>query len=144
MMAALQISRARIVPSEQLIFLAFDFGEQRTGVAVGNRLTRSSEPLKTIHISSAQARFDAVHSYLKEWQPQALVVGIPFHPDGAPHHMTERAKRFARQLHGRFALPVHEVDERYSSVEAASRGAKDLDAAAACIILEQFFSEMSV
>jgi putative holliday junction resolvase len=56
--------------------------------------------------------------------------------------MTQRAQRFARQLHGRFGLPVHEVDERYSSVEAASRGAKDLDAEAAAIILEQFFSEI--
>jgi putative Holliday junction resolvase len=79
---------------------------------------------------------------LTEWQPDALVVGVPFHPDGAPHDNTERARRFARQLHGRFRLPVHEVDERYSTTEAASGGARDLDAASAAIILNQFLSTL--
>ena len=75
------------------------------------------------------------------WRPDALVVGVPFHPDGAPHQNTERARRFARQLHGRFRLPVHEVDERYTTTEAASGGARDLDAASAVIILEQFLRD---
>jgi putative transcription antitermination factor YqgF len=79
---------------------------------------------------------------VKEWQPHALVVGVPCHPDGNPHAMTARAQRFARQLAGRFSLPVHEVDERYSSVEAASQGAKDLDAESARIILEQFLRDI--
>jgi putative holliday junction resolvase len=69
------------------------------------------------------------------------VVGVPFHPDGAAHDNTHHARRFARQLHGRFALPVHEVDERYSTTEALSEGAADADAAAAAIILNQFFRE---
>jgi len=60
----------------------------------------------------------AIAALIAEWQPQALVVGVPFHPDGAPHDNTRRAQRFARQLQGRFGLPVHEVDERYSSSEA--------------------------
>ena len=63
---------------------------------------------------------------------------MPTHPDGAPHDNTRRAKSFARQLHGRFRLPVHEVDERYTTVEAKSNGASDIDAAAAALILEQF------
>jgi putative holliday junction resolvase len=133
---------ARSIPQQQQTFLAFDFGEKRTGVAIGNRLTQSANPLPTLHIAVTDARFDAIKKILNEWQPEALVVGVPSHPDGAAHEMTSRAKRFARQLHGRFNLPVHEVDERYSSVEAASRGAKDLDAEAAVIILEQFFSEI--
>jgi putative holliday junction resolvase len=132
----------RIIPVQQQSFLAFDFGVKRTGVATGNRLTQSANPLQTLHIAGSEARFDAIKKILDEWQPDALVVGIPTHPDGAAHEMTERCQRFARQLHGRFHLPVHEVDERYSSVEAASRGAKDLDAEAAAIILEQFFSEI--
>jgi len=66
------------------------------------------------------------------------VVGVPCHPDGAAHDNTLRAQRFARQLRGRFRLPVHEVDERYTTVEASARGASDLDAASAAIILEQF------
>ncbi|MEP7100419.1 MAG: Holliday junction resolvase RuvX, partial [Burkholderiales bacterium] len=65
---------------------------------------------------------------------------VPFHPDGAPHDNTERARRFGRQLHGRFKLAVHEVDERYTTTEAASDGARDLDAASAAIILNQFLS----
>lgn len=132
----------RSIPVQQQTFLAFDFGIKRTGVATGNRITRSATPLQTLHIAGVDARFDAIKKILLEWQPQAVVVGIPTHPDGVAHEMTQRAQRFARQLHGRFNLPVHEVDERYSSVEAASRGAKDLDAEAAAIILEQFFSEM--
>ena len=76
---------------------------------------------------------------MSEWQPDALVVGVPYHPDGAAHENTARAKKFARQLHGRFKLPVFEVDERYTTTEALASGAKDADAAAACIILEQFF-----
>ena len=118
-------------------FLAFDFGTRRVGVASGNTLTRGATPLRTIAAEGEQ-RFRAIAALITEWQPQALVVGVPFHPDGAPHDNTERARRFARQLHGRFKLPVHEVDERYTTVEASARGASDLDAASAAIILEQF------
>jgi putative holliday junction resolvase len=129
------------VPAVQQSFLAFDFGTQRTGVAVGNRITRSAEPLKTIQ-AAGDARFAPIAAIIKEWQPDALVVGVPRHPDGHAHEMTQRAQRFARQLQGRFNLPVHEVDERYSSVEAAAQGAKDLDAASARIILEQFLRDI--
>ena len=120
-------------------FLAFDFGTLRVGVASGNTLTRTAQPLRTV-AATGSARFDAIGKLIAEWQPDALVVGIPFHPDGAPHDNTERARRFARQLHGRFKLPVHEVDERYTTTEAASGGARDLDAASAAIILNQFLS----
>ena len=132
----------RSISAHQQTFLAFDFGEKRMGVAIGNRLTNSARPLQTLHAATTDARFIAIEKIVREWQPEALVVGIPTHPDGAAHDMTQRAQRFARQLHGRLSLPVHEVDERYSSVEAASRGAKDLDSEAAAIILEQFFSEI--
>jgi putative holliday junction resolvase len=140
-MMALQAIR-RNIPPQQQSFLAFDFGEKRTGVATGTRLTGTATPLQTIHTAMVDARFVAIEKILQDWRSDALVVGIPTHPDGAAHTMTALAKKFARQLHGRFGLPVHEVDERYSSVEAASRGAKDLDAEAAAIILEQFFSEI--
>ena len=122
-----------------LSFLAFDFGAKRVGVATGNTLTRSATPLRTV-AAEGDVRFAAIAALITEWQPHALVVGVPFHPDGAPHDNTERARRFARQLHGRFQLTVHEVDERYSTTEAASDGARDLDAASAAIILNQFLS----
>jgi putative Holliday junction resolvase len=123
-------------------FLAFDFGTLRVGVATGNMLTRSAQPLRTI-AAEGDARFEAIGKLIKEWQPHALVVGVPFHPDGAPHDNTQRARRFARQLHGRFHLPVHEVDERYSTTEAQSGGARDLDAASAAIILDQFLATLN-
>lgn len=120
-------------------FLAFDFGTRRVGVATGNTVTRAATPLRTI-AAIGEPRFDAIAALITEWQPDALVVGVPFHPDGAPHDNTERARRFARQLHGRFRLVVHEIDERYSTTEATSDGARDLDAASAAIILNQFLS----
>jgi putative Holliday junction resolvase len=118
-------------------FLAFDFGLKRTGVATGNRLTRVATPDKTISAEGA-ARWVHITQRIKDWQPDALVVGVPYHPDGAAHDNTRRAQKFARQLHGRYNLQVFEVDERYSTTEAHSLGANDADAASACIILEQF------
>jgi putative Holliday junction resolvase len=122
-------------------FLAFDFGVKRTGVASGNRITRSATPQATIAVEG-DARFLQIARRLKEWQPDALVVGVPFHPDGASHENTARALKFARQLRGRFGLQVFEVDERYSTTEALASGAADADAASACIILEQFLRSL--
>ncbi len=122
-------------------FLAFDFGLKRTGVASGNRLTRTATPQTTVQ-AIGDARFALIAARIKEWQPDALVVGIPFHPDGAAHENTLRAQKFARQLRGRFGLLVFEVDERYSTTEAHAEGASDADAASACIILEQFLRSL--
>jgi putative Holliday junction resolvase len=126
-----------VVPAHFQSFLAFDFGLKRTGVASGNRLLGTATPQATIK-AEGDARFALVEARIKEWQPDALVVGVPYHPDGAPHENTRRAQKFARQLRGRFNLQVFEVDERYSTTEALASGARDADAASACIILEQF------
>ena len=117
-------------------FLAFDFGLRRTGIAAGNSLVRVATPLKTI-AAEGDARFGPIAALLAEWQPDALVVGVPFHPDGAAHVNTERARRFARRLRGRFGLAVIEVDERWTTTAARAGGAADLDAAAAALILDQ-------
>jgi putative Holliday junction resolvase len=122
-------------------FLAIDFGLKRTGVAVGNRMMRSAQSVGTVR-AEGNARFVLIEKHLKEWQPDAIVIGVPYHPDGAAHENTARAKKFGRQLHGRFALPVFEVDERYSTTEALASGALDADAASACIILEQFLRSL--
>jgi len=129
------------VPSHFQTFLAFDFGLKRTGVAVGNRMLRTATPQATIS-AQGDARWAAVDARVREWQPDAIVVGVPFHPDGASHDNTVRAKKFARQLRGRLKLPVFEVDERYSTTEALAAGAKDADAGAACVILEQFLRSL--
>jgi len=130
------------VPRQFTSFLAFDFGAKRTGVAVGNRLLGTATPQPTIRAEATQARLDAAAERVKEWQPDALVVGVPFHPDGASHENTGRARRFGRQLAARVKLPVYEVDERYSTTEALASGAADADAASACIILEQFLRSL--
>ena len=117
--------------------MAFDFGVKRTGLAVGTRLLCTAQPLCALSATGG-ALFVKVARHIKDWQPDALVLGVPFYPDGAAHDNTLRARRFGRQLHGRFGLLVYEIDERYTTTEATSLGAKDLDAAAACLILEQF------
>jgi putative holliday junction resolvase len=122
-------------------YLAFDFGTRRVGVAVGNSLLRRAQPLKTV-AAQGEARFAAIEALVQEWQPAALVVGVPFHPDGAAHENTRYARRFGRQLHGRFRLPVSEVDERYTTTEALAHGAADVDAASAALILDQFLREL--
>jgi putative Holliday junction resolvase len=123
-------------------YLAFDFGLKRVGVASGNTLTGTAQPLRTV-AATGDARFAAIARLVVEWQPDALVVGVPFHPDGAEHENTLRARRFARQLHGRLRLDVHEVDERYTTTEAHADGAEDLDAASATLILEQYLRSVS-
>ena len=130
------------VPGHLQTFMALDVGLKRTGVAVGNRMLRTAQPQPTIQ-AQGDARFDHVRKRLAEWQPQALVVGVPYHPDGADHENTLRARKFARALRGRFGLPVYEVDERYSTTEALSNGAADADAGAACVILEQFLRSLA-
>ena len=128
------------VPAHFQSFLAFDFGVKRTGVAYGSRLLHEAQPQATVN-AEGEARWPIIAQRIADWQPDALVVGVPYHPDGAAHDNTAKAKKFARQLHGRFKLTVFEVDERYSTTEAQSQGAKDADAASACIILNQFFRE---
>ena len=131
------------VPAAHRLFLALDYGVKRTGVASGNRLTRSASPQGRID-ARGDALVPAVVQRVREWQPDALVVGIPYHPDGAAHDNTARALRFARQLRERTGLTVYEVDERYSTTEALSLGASesDADAASACVILEQFLRSL--
>ena len=136
-------AESQAVPAHFQSFLAFDFGTRRTGVASGNRLLQNGTPQATIAANGADERFAKVAERIREWQPDALVVGVPRHPDGAPHENTRAAEKFARQLRGRFGLPVYEVDERYSTTEALSAGARDPDAASACIILEQFLRSLA-
>lgn len=98
--------------------LAFDFGLKRIGVAVGEVRLGQARALACIDSASGEARFAAIGKLVAEWQPARLLVGRPLNEDGAAHDMTARCARFANQLRGRFQLPVEEVDERFSSIEA--------------------------
>lgn len=130
-------SATKPLPTPQT-FLSFDYGEKRVGVATGNTVTNDARPLTTIAATGEQ-RWQKIEALVKEWQPDALVVGVPFHPDGAEHENTLRARKFANQLQGRFRLPVFEADERYTTTSAHEMGARGnaADAQAAAIILEQ-------
>jgi putative Holliday junction resolvase len=120
--------------------LAFDYGTKRIGVAIGNSVMRQAQPLKTIQNKSLDETFQSIQKLVKEWEVTNFVVGLPMHPDGAEHEMTQRAKRFGNQLHGRLNLPVKWVDERYTSVVADDQYG-DIDCQAAVLILEQYFQE---
>ncbi len=129
--------------------LAFDFGEKRIGVAVGEPQVKHAHPLTVIHAQSNQERFSAIAALIEEWRPALLVVGLPVSLDGNPHGMTARCTRFANQLKGRFALPVAFADERLTSLDANERlretghnaksAKQHLDAVAAQLILQAYF-----
>jgi putative Holliday junction resolvase len=121
--------------------LGFDFGLKRIGVAVGNTILRQAQPLAIISAETNDAKFAAVAELLREWQPSLCVVGLPSHPDGAPHEMTQRCRRFANQLQGRYGVATALVDERYSSAVLAKRQGERIDDQAAAIILQQYFDE---
>lgn len=118
--------------------LAFDYGKKRIGVAVGNTVTKTAEALKIIQQKNQDERWKAIEQVIQEWQVDLLVVGLPTHPDGAPHDMTQKAKRFGNQLKGRFQKEVIWVDERYTSAMVEDGN----DALAAQLILQQYLQEL--
>jgi putative holliday junction resolvase len=137
------------------IILAFDFGLRRIGVACGDTISRSASALQAVPSGPAGPRWESIASLLRDWQPDMAVVGLPYNVDGSESSMTAAARSFAAELARRYTLQVAMVDERYSSLEAEARLASaresglrrrrvaksDVDAAAACIILERWFSE---
>jgi putative holliday junction resolvase len=141
--------RERRYPDLSGTVLAFDFGEKRIGVAVGETLLSLAHPLLTIDAEENAAKFEQIAALLQEWQPVLLIVGLPMTMDGDAHAMTALAQKFAQRLEGRFNLPVMMVDERLSSAEAAQslreagitgRAQKQhLDQVAAQTILQSYF-----
>jgi putative Holliday junction resolvase len=136
---------------KQATVLAFDLGTRSIGVAVGNTVLRVAQPLTTIVGEANTSRFKAIDALVAEWSPDRLVVGKPLDEDGSAIEMTARADRFARQLAGRFRLPVAQVDERFTTRAAATaltdagvRGrarTAALDEVAAQLILQAWFDE---
>lgn len=123
--------------------LGFDYGSKRIGVAVGQTLTCSATPIAIVRCVNQKPDWEHISRLLRDWNPGALVVGIPLCMDDRRQSMTEASERFARQLQGRFELPVYPVDERLSSREAGERlkSAHNIDAVAAQVILETWFSQ---
>lgn len=123
--------------------LAFDYGEKKIGVALGNFITREARALTILPNITVEGRFEAVAALIHEWNPVQLIVGMPVNPEGGEQPSMKLARRFGNQLNGRFGLPVEWVDERYSSRAASMAGARrgELDAEAARIILQQYFDQ---
>ena len=127
--------------------LAFDYGEKHIGVAVGQTLTGTANPLETVRVTRSHPDWSAIARIVKTWQPGALVVGLPLNMDGSEQNVTRRARRFGNQLVGRYRLPVHLVDERLTTREArdrlgsTGRAASDDHPVAAQIILESWLNE---
>ena len=129
--------------------LAFDFGEKRVGVAVGDLGLGLAHPLVTVSEGITKRRFDTITKLIEEWNPVQLVVGLPTHADGTDHELTRLSRRFARRLEGRFGISTRLVDERYTSItasvtlrEAGIKGKKQklvLDQVAAQQILQSYF-----
>jgi putative Holliday junction resolvase len=124
-----------------ITILAFDFGLQRIGVAVGNTLLKQAQPLTIITAATNDDKFRVIAELVGQWEPGLVVVGLPLHPDGAEHAMTVRCRRFANQLHGRFGLETVLIDERYSSAVIAQERGQRIDDVAAAIILQQYFDD---
>lgn len=125
--------------------LGFDFGPRKIGVAVGQTLTGTAAPLTTVRAQGQRPDWKRLEALVREWQPEAAVVGLPFHMDGREEDWSDQVRRFARQLNGRFGLPVHLVDERLSTHEARRQlgraGTGTVDAHAARLILETWLAD---
>ncbi|MBN2885249.1 MAG: Holliday junction resolvase RuvX [Chromatiaceae bacterium] len=132
-------------------FMGFDFGPRKIGIAIGQTLTRSARPLITLRSQGERPDWPRIEALIREWQPEALVVGLPFNMDDTEVAWSGRVHRFARQLNGRFGLRVHLIDERLTTVEARRQLAEAprslsstpdaVDALAAALILETWLCE---
>ena len=135
------------------VVIGFDFGLRRIGAARGDTLTRRATPLPPLDRTRAGPDWQRIDRYLADWQPALLVVGLPYNADGSEGALAPEVRAFARSLSERFARPVEFIDERYSSLDAQARlarqraagtrrrrvGKADVDAEAACVILERWF-----
>lgn len=136
------------------LLLGFDFGTKKIGVAVGQMITRQARELCNLKAQDGIPRWEQIEALIKEWQPDALVVGLPLNMDGTPSDMCVRAEKFARRLNGRFNLPVHTHDERLTTFEAKGqrlsqgqqRGSyreQPVDALAAALLLQGWLEQYS-
>ena len=129
--------------------LGFDFGEKRIGIASGQTITKSANPVTTLNSINNKPDWESIEKLIFEWKPDALIVGLPFYLDGSESEMTKRAEKFSRQLEGRFHLPIYKQNETLSSFEAEQflqskkkqHNKQDIDKIAAAIIVENWLEQ---
>lgn len=112
------ISLAQSMTQKSRTFLAFDYGTKRIGVAVGQELTGTATALSTVRATDGKPDWAAISQLIEQWQPDEVVVGLPLNMDGTESELSRRAQRFGNQLHGRYNLRAHFMDERLSSMQA--------------------------
>ena len=132
--------------------IAFDFGEKKIGVAIGNSITKTAHPLETIRKIKKVERIQSIENLLKEWEPGIVVVGLPLNEDGTESRLTLLAQNFAKNIENKFKVPTVLIDERYTSVEAKillsgsvksiRKGNQAIDQVAAQIILDAYFERI--
>lgn len=142
---------------EPYTVMGFDYGHKRIGVAIGQTLTGTAQPLTTIHVQTQGSEWESLNTLIQEWRPQGLVVGFPQQADGSDSKVIKAIRRFCQQLQQRYQLPIYTVDETLSSVVAAERicsrlrkksrastnatkREQNLDAIAAQVILETWLA----
>jgi putative pre-16S rRNA nuclease len=131
--------------------LGFDYGLKRIGVAVGQELTGTASALITVRANDGKPDWATISKLIEQWQPDAVVVGLPLNMDGSESELSRRATRFGNQLNGRYNLRAHMMDERLSSLQAEQElagksrkiKAADIDKVAAKIILESWLQQAS-
>ncbi len=126
------------------LYLAFDFGSKHIGIATGQTLTRTAEGLCRIKADNGIPRWQELDPIIKEWQPAALVIGLPLNMDGSESDMSRRARKFANRLADRYKLPTHMMDERLSSLEVKESHCvtdREIDSLAAAVILRNWFEQ---
>ena len=131
--------------------MGFDFGTTKIGIATGQTITQTAQPLKPIPAKSGQPNWENLAELINQWKPEALIVGLPLNMDGTEQQVTQQAKKFANRLQGRFGLPVELQDERLTTVDARSEifaregkkgiDSRSIDSLAACLILEDWLEK---
>lgn len=139
---------------EQSIYLAFDFGTKNIGVAIGQKITKSATPLTPLQAQHGVPKWSEIEKLIKTWQPQALIVGVPYKSDGNDLKVTKLALKFIDQLKQRYPLPVHPAEERLTTkaarAEIFARGGykalqnESVDGVAAKIILEEWMAQKTL
>lgn len=140
------------IPQGQRTVVGFDFGKKYIGVAVGQEITGTATPLASVKAKDGIPQWHEIEKFLKEWQPQLVVVGLPLNMDGTEQPLTKDARKFGNRIHGRFGLPVEFQDERLTTADAkerlfASGGYRNLqkdhiDTLSACLIIESYFESL--
>ncbi|MBE7215588.1 Holliday junction resolvase RuvX [Shewanella benthica] len=132
--------------------LGFDYGTKSIGIAIGQSLTGTGNPIGSIKAVDGIPKWEEIGMLIEEWQPDIVVVGLPLNMDGTEQEMTQRAKKFANRINGRFGVKIATQDERLTTADAKARlfefgGYKALtkgqvDAMSAVLIIESYFENL--